>query len=49
MRSGVCCALLFAPFSALAHHSPAAFDQTALVEFEGTVVEFSWGNPHVYF
>jgi len=49
MRSAVCCALLLAPFSALAHHSPAAFDQNAFVEFEGTVTVFSWGNPHVYF
>ena len=41
--------LLAAPFSALAHHSPAAFDQTGFVEFQGTVVVFEWGNPHVYF
>jgi hypothetical protein len=36
------------PFSAVAHHSPAQFDQTSFVVIEGTVTEFKWGNPHVY-
>jgi hypothetical protein len=40
--------LMSAPFGAVAHHSPAAFDQTAFVVIEGTVSEFTWGNPHVY-
>jgi hypothetical protein len=40
--------LVAGPFSAVAHHSPAQFDQTSFVVIEGTVTEFSWGNPHVY-
>jgi hypothetical protein len=33
---------------ALAHHSAAQFDPTKFVVFEGTVVEYRWGNPHLY-
>jgi hypothetical protein len=33
---------------AAAHHSPAAFDMTQDVFFEGVVTESSWRNPHVY-
>jgi hypothetical protein len=29
-----------------AHHSPVMFDMTKSVTIEGTVVEFSWTNPH---
>jgi hypothetical protein len=29
-----------------AHHSPVMFDMTKSVTVEGTVVEFSWTNPH---
>jgi len=29
-----------------AHHSPVMFDMTKSVTSEGTVVEFSWTNPH---
>jgi len=32
-----------------AHHSEAAFDMEAVVAFTGTVTEFAWRNPHVYF
>ncbi len=35
--------------TAQAHHSAAAFDTTANVEIEGTVVEYAFKNPHVYF
>jgi hypothetical protein len=35
--------------SSEAHHSEAAFDMDAVVAFRGTVSEFSWRNPHVYF
>ena len=28
------------------HGSGASYDQTRLVKFEGTVVEFLWRNPH---
>ena len=31
---------------AAAHHSPVMFDMTKSVTIEGTVVEFSWTNPH---
>ena len=31
---------------AAAHHSPVMFDMTKSVTVEGTVVEFSWTNPH---
>lgn len=34
---------------ALAHHSFAMFDQSKVTELKGvTVVEFRWGNPHVF-
>lgn len=34
---------------ALAHHSFAMFDQGKVSELKGaTVVEFRWGNPHVF-
>jgi hypothetical protein len=36
-------------FPATAHHSPAMFDMTKEVVFEGTVTEVDWRNPHVYF
>jgi hypothetical protein len=32
----------------LAHHSPAAFDQTKEVRLEGTVTRFAYNNPHTY-
>ncbi|MGE4658112.1 MAG: DUF6152 family protein [Gammaproteobacteria bacterium] len=31
-----------------AHHSEAGFDTGKVVAFEGTVIEYSWRNPHVY-
>lgn len=46
-RSGLV-ALLFA-LSAQGHHSDAGVDMDALVELEGTVTEYNWRNPHVYF
>ena len=48
IRTLVALAFMSAPLSAIAHHSPASFDQTAFVVIEGTVAEFKWGNPHVY-
>jgi hypothetical protein len=39
---------LLVAFAAAAHHSPAAFDQAVVLDIEGTVTEFRWGNPHVY-
>ena len=35
--------------SALSHHSNAGLDMESVVTIEGTVTEFSWRNPHVYF
>jgi len=32
-----------------AHHSDAGVDMESVVAFEGTVREFTWKNPHVYF
>jgi hypothetical protein len=34
--------------TALAHHSPAAFDRTKKVTLNGTVKEFRWQNPHTW-
>ncbi len=34
---------------AVAHHSFAMFDQSKVTELKGvTVVDFRWGNPHVF-
>ncbi len=32
-----------------AHHSDAGLDMESVIAFEGTVAEFNWRNPHVYF
>ena len=42
------CALLVS-LSAAAHHSFAVYDKSKVVEVEGTLMEFSWSNPHVRF
>jgi hypothetical protein len=34
---------------AAAHHSDAGIDMKSMVTLDGTVTEFHWGNPHVYF
>lgn len=41
-------AILCAPRLAGAHHSPAAYDQQAVVSIDGTLVDYDWVNPHVY-
>jgi hypothetical protein len=33
-------------FSALAHHSTAAFDNEKVIKIEGTITQFRWTNPH---
>jgi Family of unknown function (DUF6152) len=33
---------------ALAHHSTAEYDMTALTTVKGTVTKFEWANPHAY-
>lgn len=39
---------LVLPLSTLAHHGAGGFDQKTLIEMQGTVTEYRWGNPHVY-
>ena len=39
--------VLASPLSA--HHSDAGMDMDSVVAFEGTVTQFNWRNPHVYF
>jgi hypothetical protein len=34
--------------AAIAHHSRANFDSDTVIELTGTVVDYSWRNPHVY-
>jgi hypothetical protein len=34
---------------AFGHHSDAGLDMESVTSFEGTVTEFNWRNPHVYF
>jgi hypothetical protein len=42
-------AAAFAATRAFAHHSPAGYDMQAEQTVVGTVTEYDWGNPHVYF
>ncbi len=37
------------PVVCSAHHSRANFDDTSVVELTGTIVDYAWRNPHVYF
>jgi hypothetical protein len=34
--------------TAVAHHSAAAYDVGSIIGIDGTVIQFDWGNPHVY-
>jgi len=45
--AGIGALLLAAPVSG--HHSDSGLDLDTLVTVEGTVTDFSWRNPHVYF
>ena len=42
--AGLC--LLAPPM--LAHHSASMFDDTKVLELNGTVKELQWGNPHIW-
>jgi len=42
-------AILLMATPAMGHHSDAGVDMSKVVAFEGTVKEFIWKNPHVYF
>jgi len=44
---GIAFALLLT-FPVLAHHSTGLFDQSQVIEQEGTVGEFEWINPHTW-
>jgi hypothetical protein len=47
LTAGLLAASLMLPLAAEAHHSFAAeFDATKVVHLDGTVVKFSWVNPH---
>ena len=47
LTAGLLAASLTLPFAADAHHSFAAeFDASKVVHLDGTVVQFSWVNPH---
>jgi hypothetical protein len=39
---------LLAPLPLIAHHSAAMFDDSKVVELQGTVKELQWTNPHVW-
>src|SRR5882672_4967937 len=41
-------AFSIAAASAWAHHSGAMFEPTKSIEFDGTVKEFQWTNPHTW-
>jgi len=42
-------AALFCALPALAHHSDIGLDMENITTIEGTVTQFNWRNPHVYF
>jgi hypothetical protein len=42
-------AAVLAAGAAFAHHSPAAYDLQAVRTVEGSITEYEWANPHVYF
>jgi hypothetical protein len=51
-RLSICAAmaaLVAAASPALAHHSATPFDLNKTVEVDGTLSDFSWGNPHTLF
>ena len=40
--------LLSGPAVLMAHHSASMFDETKIVEIEGSVKALQWTNPHVW-
>ena len=42
------CLALFVATSAVAHHSQAIYDVQRTLTLSGSVVDYEWGNPHVY-
>ncbi len=49
MRSMTTVAALALASPVSGHHSDAGLEMDSVVTFEGTVTEFNWRNPHVYF
>jgi hypothetical protein len=49
MRSFILSVLLCCAPAALGHHSYAGFDPDERYEFEGTITNIFWGNPHILF
>jgi Family of unknown function (DUF6152) len=50
MRKMTVLAVALSPIApVVAHHSDAGIDMESTVTLEGTVTEFNWRNPHVYF
>jgi len=47
-RMGLAAIVVAAAAPALAHHSTAMFDFAKTVEYEATVKEFLWTNPHTW-
>jgi hypothetical protein len=47
MQLIVLLAVISIPISGFSHHSFAEFDQTITNEYEGTIVDIVWRNPHV--
>ncbi len=46
---GVATVCLLLPIAARGHHSEAGLDTESLLTIDGTITEYSWRNPHVYF
>jgi hypothetical protein len=42
-------ALAFVTIPAIAHHSGAMYERTAIVTLEGTIKAYEFTNPHVWF
>ena len=42
-------AVLILALPVFAHHSDAGIDMDSVVTLQGTVTEFNWRNPHIYF
>jgi hypothetical protein len=46
LSAAACLAVVLAGATAAAHHSPVLFDRSTTRTLQGTVVEFTWTNPH---
>lgn len=48
LRAALFAILVIASHAGFTHHSRANFQLDNLVEMRGTVTEFNWANPHIY-